>query len=126
MEEVIHRILTKLHWKRLLLLLVLVWKKYCQNCYYKNTYKHKHILETYFSFLLVSRPGVRTKIIETLMGIHAHILRVTQHIKIKSNCHGILNRQELRLYQMKSKKNVISLLTLEFISFVLFSIDLFL
>ena len=38
-----------------------------------ETHTQKHILKTYSSSLLVSRPKVRTKTIESLKGIHLYL-----------------------------------------------------
>ena len=64
----------------------------------------KHILETYSSFLLVNRPGFRTKIIAYDLR-SVYILRILQYIKVESNYSGAFYRNELRLYPLKSKRD---------------------
>ena len=73
----------------------------------KNT--HRNLYWTHSSFLLVSRPGIRTKTIGSLKGIHVYILRNMQYTEVRNNFPFVSNMEELRLYPLKSRKNSFSL-----------------
>ena len=73
------------------------------------------------SFLLISRLGLRTKTIGSMKGIHLYILRNIHeviyiniiyyyiysgiYIEVESSYLGVSNREELRLYPLKSRKD---------------------
>lgn len=65
-----------------------------------KTHTEKHMGNI---FLLLNKGGVRTKFIGPLKDIHVYILRIVQYNEVESSCLGLSNREELRLYHLKSK-----------------------
>lgn len=71
--------------------------------------------------LIVTRPGVRTKIIEVyrmyLYNIYVY-QRGIQYIEVENNFYGVSNREELRFYPLKSRKDYPSLVLCSLVFFV--------
>lgn len=88
------------------LLLLLVWKKYCQNCYYKNKLAEVH---TGGAFLLLTRQQalVQNKYFRITEG---YILTVIQYNNIESNYPEMSYREQFFFHFLKSKKGFPSLI----------------
>ena len=82
----------------------------CYFCWYRGTiarivitkiHTRKHIPETFF-LLSSQQARVQNKSFKITEG---YIMRIIQNIKVKSNYSGVLYREELRLYPLRSKRD---------------------